>query len=102
MEIMNIMLHARHRVGLSVSSTLVQPGWCVTLSWNVVGVAANVASVHLASGIEDGPTMIEGVPQHGAREVIFPSPGTFTFTLTATFGDGAKRTRQVSVEVQQS
>jgi hypothetical protein len=100
LEIMNSMLRTRHRASLSVSGTLAQPGWCVTLSWNVVGVAANVASVHLASGGEDGPCMIERVPPRGAREVIFTSTGTFTFMLTATFGDGAKRTRQVSVEVQ--
>ncbi len=95
-----MLLRTRHRANLSVSSTSAQPGWCVTLRWNVVGVAANVASVHLASGGENGPGMIEAVPPRGVREVIFISPGVFTFTLTATFGDGAKRTREVSVEVQ--
>lgn len=93
-------LRTPYRANLSVSAMHVQPGGFVTLSWNVVGVAASVASVHLASSVGDSPHMIEVVPPRGAREVIFTQPGTFTFTLTATFGDGVKRLRRVGVKVQ--
>jgi hypothetical protein len=86
-----------HRATLSVSAGQVRLGCSATLSWKVVGVEASVASVHLTSGIEGGPSMIEAAPAQGSREIIFTHPGEFTFTLTATFGDGAKRSEQVRV-----
>ncbi|HLF25434.1 MAG TPA: hypothetical protein VJG32_03775 [Anaerolineae bacterium] len=90
-----------HRANLSVSADQVPPGHSVTLSWRVVGVEANVTSVHLTSCIEDGLYMIERAEAQGSREVIFTRPGTFTFTLTATFGDGVKHSREVSVHVKE-
>lgn len=41
-------------------------------------------------------------PAQGSREVIFARPGVFIFKLTATFGDGVKRSEQVSVRVDES
>lgn len=93
---------ALHRTDLSVSAEQVSPGGSITLRWNVIGVEAAVASVHLASSSADGPRMIESVPPHSSREIIFTQPGTFTFTLTATFGDGVKRVQQISISVQQA
>lgn len=60
---------------------------------------ANIASVHLTSALEDALNTIESAAAEGSREVIFSRSGTFTFTLVATFGDGAKLTRQVTVHV---
>lgn len=97
---MSFMLQARHRTSLLVSAGQVQSGDCVTLRWKVVGVEANVASVHLTSQSADGPYMIEGVPPQSSREVLFTRPGCYTFTLTATFGDGVKRLRQASITVE--
>jgi hypothetical protein len=82
-----------------MSADQVSLGHSATLVWKVVGVEANVTSVHLTSRIEDGLYMIECAPVQGSREVIFTRPGTFTFTLTATFGDGVKHSQQVSVRV---
>ncbi len=71
------------------------------LDWRVIGGEANVASVHLETCIEGGAHLIEGAPPQGSREVIFTHPGRFTFTIIATFGDGVKLTRQVTVSVCQ-
>jgi hypothetical protein len=98
---MDQTLAVPHRPTLSVSAAQSQPGGSVTLSWKVVGVAANVASVYLGSNIEDSVHMIESVAPQSSREVIFAAPGTFTFTLTATFGDGVKRIWRVSVDVKE-
>ena len=89
----------RHRANLSVSADHVPLGHSATLTWQVIGVTAAVASVHLATGNEDGAHMIEAAPPGGSREVIFAHPGVYTFTLTATFGDGVKLSRQVNVHV---
>lgn len=89
-----------HRARLFVSAEQLPLGHSATLAWQVIGVEANVASVHLSSGAAGGPSMIESAPAQGSREVIFTQPGTFTFTLIATFGDGAKRSEQVSVRVE--
>jgi hypothetical protein len=97
------MVHSsptHHRATLSVTAERVPPGGSATLQWSVVGVEANVASVHLTSDIDGGPSMIECAASQGAREVIFTRPGNYTFSLTATFGDGSKITRQVSVIVE--
>lgn len=88
-----------HRATLSASAARVAPGHSATLSWKVVGVEANVSSIHLSSGLEDGLSIVESAPAEGAREVIFSRPGTFTFTLIATFGDGARLSRMVKVQV---
>lgn len=88
-----------HRASLSVTAEQVPVGHSACLSWKVIGVEASVASVHLSSGHKDGLSTIESALAEGAREVIFTRPGTFIFTLIATFGDGAKLTRQVSVHV---
>lgn len=87
------------RVRLTTSAKRVRPGRCVMLDWNVIGIEANIASIHLSIDIKDGPQMIECVAPQGSREIIFPTAGTFSFTLTATFGDGVKRSEQVSVRV---
>jgi hypothetical protein len=97
---MHSLSRDRHHVSLVVSAEDVRAGCSVTLSWNVVGVDANVASVHFSSSVGRGSRMIEGVPSRGTREIIFAHPGTFTFTLTVTFGDGVKRERRVTVVVR--
>ena len=84
-------LRTRHCTSLAVSAAHIQPGCSITLSWAVIGVEANVASVHLTSRIEHCLCMIESVQSHSLREVIFKHSGTFSFTLTATLGDGVKR-----------
>ena len=88
----------RHRASLSVSADHVPVGHSATLTWQVIGVTAAVASVHLATGNEDGAHMIEAASPGGSRELISP-PGVYTFALTATFGDGMKLSRQVNVQV---
>jgi hypothetical protein len=97
---MGDVLHSHHRTELMVSQAETAPGGSATLRWRVIGVDADVASVHLTSSVEDGPRMIECVPSQGARELIFSEPGRFIFRLTATFGDGAKQVRVVSIIVQ--
>lgn len=89
----------RHRASLSISTEPVRLGHSATLTWRVIGVTAAIASVHLLTGNEDGPNMIESAPPEGSREVIFAQPGAYTFILTATFGDGVKLSRQVNVRV---
>lgn len=89
----------RHRASLSVSAYHVPSGHSATLVWRVLGVTAAVASVHLSTGNDGGTKMIEAAPPEGSREVIFARPGAYTFTLTATFGDGIKLRRQVKVQV---
>ena len=89
----------RHRASLSVSADHVPLGHSATLTWRVIGVTAAVDSVHLSTGNDDGTNMIEAALPEGSREVIFTQPGAYTFVLTATFGDGEKLTRQVSVLV---
>ena len=96
------MTPSHHRANLSVSAEQVALGHSATLSWKVVGVEANIASVHLTSGLQDGLNTIESAPAEGTREVIFSRPGTFTFTLIATFGDGGKVSREVNVFVDGS
>jgi hypothetical protein len=90
---------SHNRATLTVSAVEVTPGQIVTLQWHVVGVAANVASVHLSSAGDDGTTAVESVPARGLRECIFARPGTYRFLLLATFGDGARRSVEVSVSV---
>lgn len=99
---MNQIIPSHHRASLSVSAEQVPLGHSTTLNWKVVGVEANVASVHLTSGHEDGLNTVESAPVEGSRELIFSRPGIFIFTLIATFGDGAKLSRQVSVHVDGS
>ena len=89
----------RHRAILSVSADTISLGQSILLSWRVTGVAALVDSVHLATGAGDGTRMIESARPAGSREVIFNQAGLYTFTLTATFGDGTKLSRKVSVRV---
>ncbi len=90
---------SRHRATLSVSNNQVLLGHSTTLTWQVIGVAAAVDSVHLATGNEEGTKMIEAASPQGYREIIFSQSGAYTFTLTATFGDGTKLSRQVNVQV---
>jgi hypothetical protein len=96
---MNRPAYPHHIARLSASAERVSLGDSTTLSWQVIGVEANVASVHLTSENEDGLSMIENTPTVGSREVIFTSLGRFTFRLTVTFGDGVKLSRIVSVRV---
>jgi hypothetical protein len=48
-----------HQATLCVSTDRVSLGHSATLTWKVIGVAAAVDSIHLASGSEDGTHMIE-------------------------------------------
>ena len=88
-----------HMVKLSLSPTQVLPGHVATLRWQVVGIGVSVRGVQLASSNEHGPRMIEGVPAEGSRQMIFTEPGRFTFTLTATFSDGERRGKRVTLTV---
>ena len=91
-----------HRVTLTISAREVQPGYTAHLRWKVVGVKANVASIHLAIRIDSGPSIIERILAEGSRELLLTEEGTFVFTLTATFGDGIRLSRETSVCVRAS
>lgn len=90
-----------HSINVRVTAGQVQPGDSVTLSWNVIGANATVASVHLAGSMKDVPTMIECVLPQSSREISIAHPGMFTFRFTATFGDDMKYIQKVRVSVQQ-
>jgi hypothetical protein len=100
-EMESLLVDDRYRVSFSVSSEWLEAGYSAYLCWHVTGLGAAVASVHLTSALgEEGQLhMIESVAPRGSREVIFARAGRFTFRLTATFGDGAKRVREVAVVV---
>jgi hypothetical protein len=91
-----------HRATLTISAREVQPGYTAHLRWKVVGVKANVASIHLASRIDSGPCIIERILAEGSRELLLTEEGTFVFTLTATFGDGIRVSREATVRVRTS
>ena len=88
-----------HRASLTVSATEVHPGYTAHLHWKVVGVKANIASVHLTCRVDSGPVIIESILAEGSRELILAEVGTFAFTLTATFGDGIRIHREALVHV---
>lgn len=88
-----------HRATLTVSASEVHPGFTALLHWKVVGVKANIASVHLASRVDSGPSIIESIMAEGSRELLLVEVGTFAFTLTATFGDGIRVSREALVHV---
>jgi hypothetical protein len=88
-----------HRISLEGSAERIPLDHCAMLRWSVLGVEASVSSVHLALSVDNSPCMIVSVPEEGSQEVIFKRPGWFTFTLTATFGDGIKCRSEISVQV---
>lgn len=88
-----------HRATLTVSATEVHPGYTALISWKVVGIKANIASVHLTSRVDSSASMIERIVAEGSRELILADVGTFAFTLTATFGDGVRLNREARVHV---
>jgi hypothetical protein len=86
-------------VDLTVSPADVPLGQIATLRWKVVGLGVNVTGVQLASQTENGLCMIEGTSAEGTRQMIFGQPGVFTFTLAATFSDGTRRRKGISLAV---
>jgi hypothetical protein len=88
-----------HRAELFASAEQAPAGHLVSLEWNVVDSEGGVASVQFASATESGLEMIESVPDQGLRQIIFARPGLFTFTLTAVFRDGVRRSKQIHIRV---
>jgi len=89
-----------HQVKLLASAERVPAGQSLSLEWNVVSSGVGAASIQLASASETGLEMIESIPDQGTRQMIFARPGIYTFTLSVTFHDGAKRCKQVRVRVE--
>ena len=87
------------RVELFTSAEQVPAGQLLSLEWKVVGFEGAGSSVQLTSATENGLEMIESVPDQGLRQIIFSRPGLFTFTLTAIFQDGVRRSKQMRVRV---
>ncbi|HET6318151.1 MAG TPA: hypothetical protein VFG86_16980 [Chloroflexota bacterium] len=90
---------ARHVLRLSLTPAQALVGHTTTLRWQVAGHGVRVMGVQLASSNASGICMIESAAMTGSRQLIFTCAGTFTFTLTATFGDGARRHKHVRVGV---
>ena len=88
-----------HRVELLASAEQVPAGQLLSLAWKVVGSEGAVSGIQLTSATEHGLEMIESVPNQGLRQIIFARPGLFTFTLTAVFQDGVRRSKQIRVRV---
>lgn len=87
------------RADLFVSAEQVSTGQSLSLSWSVTGLDTTVLSVQLASASGNGLEVIESIPNRGSRQMIFARPGLFTFTLTAIFQDGLRRSKQIQVQV---
>jgi hypothetical protein len=90
-----------HRVNLTASAERVPAGRSLSLEWKIVSSGVAVSSVQLASTSENGFEVIESLPDQGMRQMIFSRPGLFTFTLTVTFQDGVRRSKQVHVRVEE-
>lgn len=88
------------RTKLFASAQRVPVGHSLSLGWEVTGSDAAVSNVQLARTGENGLEVIESVPDKGRRQMIFTRPGVVTFTLTAAFGDGVKRVRQIHIRVE--
>jgi hypothetical protein len=90
---------SRHLLDLTLCPAQTLPGRAATLRWQVAGNGVQVTGVLLSTDDENGMTVIESTPASGSRRLIFSRPGLFTFTLAATFSDGARRLRRVSISV---
>ena len=88
------------RTKLFTSAQRVPVGHALSLGWEVTGSDAVVTNVQLARVEENSLEVIESVPDKGTRQMIFTRPGIVIFTLTATFGDGVKRIRQIHIRVE--
>ncbi len=89
----------RHGVKLSSSTAWVAAGHSLSLSWEVpCSDEANV-NIQLTCASESSLEMIETIPHQGTRQMIFSRPGMYTFTLTASFGDGVKHIKQIQIQV---
>jgi hypothetical protein len=84
---------------LSSSALWVAAGHSLSLSWEVPGSGAASVNVQLACSGEAGLEMIESVSRQGTIQMIFSRPGMVTFTLTASFGDGVKQSKQIQIQV---
>ena len=89
----------RHVLRLSLTPAQASLGHATTLKWQVAGQGVRVIGVQLSSSNESGMCMIESAATTGTRQLIFTCAGTFIFTLTATFSDGARRHKHVRVAV---
>ena len=86
-------------VKLASSASWVPSGHSVSLSWDVQGSSGMRPNAQLAWAGETGLEVIEAVPVQGVRQILFTRPDTYTFTLTATFGDGVKLSKKVRIHV---
>lgn len=84
---------------ICTSAAWVAAGHSLSLSWEVTSLDESITNIQLARAGETGLEMIESVPRQGARQMIFSRPGKVTFTLTASYGDGVKQSRQIHIQV---
>ena len=94
------MSAADSRTKIVTSAQRVPVGHTLSLDWEVTSLDAAVSNVQLARMEENSLKVIESVPVKGTRQMIFTRPGIVIFTLTATFGDGVKRIRQIRIRVE--
>ena len=90
---------ARHVLRLSLTPAQALVGHATTLRWQVAGLGVRVLGVQLASSNASGICMIESAATTGSRQLIFTCTGVYTFTLTATFSDRARRHKHVRVAI---
>ena len=90
---------SRHVLRLSITPAQASMGHATMLEWQVAGQGVRVIGVQLSSSSESGMCMIESAATTGTRQLIFTCAGTFIFTLTATFSDGARRHKHVRVSI---